>query len=99
MDREAVLKGVVSLLALAAGDSVEDFCARYERVWNFEFDKTSIPHETFKVLDALFDEVVFLNSIPRELWEYPKYRDEPEIRKAVDSARQTILGADEPHSA
>ena len=66
--------------------STQEFCTSFERIWNFEFEKKSISNEAFESLDFLFDEVVLFCPLPREQWEYPKYRDETEIRTAAAMA-------------
>ncbi len=66
--------------------STQEFCASFEQIWNFEFDKKSISNAVFGSLDFLFDEVALFCPLPREQWEYPKYRDETEIRAAAAKA-------------
>lgn len=68
--------------------SAQEFCTSFERIWNFEFEKKSISNEVFEALDFLFDEVALFCPLPREQWEYPKYRDETEIHSA---AAKTLL--------
>lgn len=70
---------------------VQEFCTFFERIWNFEFEKKSISHEMFESLDFLFDEVALFSPFPREQWEYPKYRDEMEIRAAAEGALRSIV--------
>ena len=70
--------------------STQEFCDLFERIWNFEFEKSSVSAEIFKSLDHLFDEVALFCSLPRERWEYPKYRDETEIRAAVEIAARSL---------
>jgi hypothetical protein len=70
--------------------SVQEFCSWFERVWNFEFEKKSVSNEIFEVLDFLFDEVALFCPLPREQWEYPKYRDEMEVRTAAAKALQLM---------
>ncbi len=65
--------------------SVGDFCLRFEHMWNFELSKEALSDKEYQTLDALFDEVVWFSPAPRAQWEYPKYRDEAEIRVAVAS--------------
>lgn len=66
--------------------SAQDFCSSYEQIWNFEFDKKTISSDVFDSLDFLFDEVALFCPLPREKWEYPKYRDEAEIYAAAAKA-------------
>lgn len=66
--------------------STLEFCTSFERIWNFEFEKKSISNEVFESLDFLFDEVALFCPLPREQWEYPKYRDEREIRTVAEKA-------------
>ena len=63
--------------------STQEFCASFERIWNFEFEKKSLSKEVFESLDFMFNEVVLFSPFPREQWGYPKYRDETEIRTAA----------------
>jgi hypothetical protein len=70
--------------------STQEFCASFERIWNFEFKKNSLSNEICARLDFLFDEVVLFCPLPREQWEYPKYRDEAEIRAAATKALLSI---------
>jgi hypothetical protein len=83
----AALEDVIGLLNLVQGQkiSVGDFCVRFEHMWNFEFNKEALSGKEYQSLDTLFDEVVWFSPVPREQWEYPKYRDEAEIRAAVAS--------------
>ena len=83
----ATLEDVIGLLNLFQRQniSVGDFCIRFEHTWNFEFNKEALSEKEYQSLDALFDEVVWFSPVPREQWEYPKYRDEAEIRAAVAS--------------
>jgi hypothetical protein len=66
--------------------STLEFCTSFEQIWNFEFEKKNIANEVFESLDFLFDEVALFCPLPREQWEYPKYRDETEIRAAAARA-------------
>lgn len=75
---------------LAKAISAREFCDSYERVWNFEFDKNSLTGEDFKALEILFDEVVLHCPLPREQWEYPRYRDDLEIEAAAERALSSI---------
>jgi hypothetical protein len=83
----AALADAIGLLNLIQRQeiSVGDFCVRFEHMWNFEFNKEALSEKEYQSLDALFDEVVWFSPVPREQWEYPKYRDEAEIRAAVAS--------------
>ncbi|MFG6428301.1 hypothetical protein ACG00Y_00160 [Roseateles sp. LYH14W] len=72
--------------------SVGEFCSAYEHMWNFQVDKESLPKVSLTLLETLFDEVVWFCPLPRALWEYPKYRDEGEIRLAVASALHALTG-------
>jgi hypothetical protein len=81
------LEDVIGLLNLIQRQevSVGDFCQRFEHMWNFGLDKEALSDKEYQSLDALFDEVVWFSPAPRAQWEYPKYRDEAEIRVAVAS--------------
>lgn len=70
--------------------STKEFCEVYERIWNFEFDKRILSDEEFKALDYLFDEVALHCPLPREKWEYPRYRDDLEIRTATEKVRSLL---------
>ncbi|MFE8646396.1 colicin immunity domain-containing protein [Sphingomonas sp. NCPPB 2930] len=70
--------------------SVQEFCDTFETIWNFNFDKKQIDIEKFEGLDFLFDEVVLFCPAPRTQWEYPKYRDEYEIRAASEKIFRLI---------
>ena len=72
------------------GLAVPEFCATFERIWNFEVDKNAVSPAAFEHLDFLFDEVTLFCALPREDWEYPAYRDEAQIRAVATTARSSI---------
>ncbi len=71
--------------------STQEFCTLFERIWNLQFEKKSVPHKIFETLDFLFNEVVLFSPFPREQWGYPKYRDEAEILAAAAKALLSIV--------
>ncbi|WP_233151930.1 hypothetical protein, partial [Pelomonas sp. KK5] len=93
LDAEATVADIESLMRqLQLGTlSVGDFCSSFERMWNFEVRKDVIPAEIFEPLDALFDEVVWYSPAPMDQWEYPKYRDDSEVREAVAIAQLAVV--------
>lgn len=64
---------------------VESFCRTFENTWNFEFDESEFSAEELNKLEHLFDVVTWFSPLPRERWEYPKYRDESEVRSAAEA--------------
>jgi len=70
--------------------SVVDFCNLFENMWNFEIDKGLLSEESHRSLDVLFNEVVWFCSAPREQWDYPKYRDDPEVRQAASATLRSL---------
>jgi len=88
MSEEATLEEIGNLIEQLQQHaiSMQEFCTLFERIWNFEFEKMSLSNKVFESLVFLFDEVALFCPLPREKWEYPKYRDETEIRAAAGKA-------------
>jgi len=85
MSQKFTIEGIKSLIERFQQHAIsaQEFCVSFERIWNFDFKKNSVSIEIYEALDFLFDEVVLFSPFPREQWEYPKYRDEMEIRSAA----------------
>lgn len=85
MTSSANLSFAIKLMQLCVADEmeVEEFCSWYERFWNFELERTNLSDNESRMLETLFNEVALFVTAPRSSWEYPRYRDEVEIRKAV----------------
>jgi hypothetical protein len=74
----------VALAALNEGRiEVDAFCRNFEELWNFHVDQSSLPDDLCACLGALFDDVVWFSPYPSEVWDYPEYRDEVQIRRAA----------------
>ena len=88
----ATIEGIKDLLeSLLSGTiSPSAFCTCFEELWNFRIEKALVAPHLSDPLDCLFDEVVWFNPLPRGQWEYPRYRDELQIRAAVETALQSF---------
>ena len=67
------MKGV-----LAGEFEVKDFCLLFERHYNFEWPDRSSCND-IRIFEDLFNEVVLFSPLPKEKWEYPKYRTADEV--------------------
>lgn len=68
----------------------EDFCAQFERVFNFEIDRSMIPQSKLAALEELFDDVVYYSPFPKDRVDYPGYRDEVAIRATALKASKVL---------
>jgi hypothetical protein len=65
--------------------SLEEFCSRYETVFNLELDKSSLPDSELRPLAALFEKVVWFSPYPDERKRIPRYLGESEIAAALNA--------------
>jgi hypothetical protein len=63
---------------------IKDFCEQFERIYNLELDKNTVPAVELKLLSALFDKVVWFSPHADERKKIPNYLGEAEIKKALD---------------
>lgn len=64
---------------------IPTFCESFERIYNLELDKKSLPAKEGEQLSKLFDLVVFFSPYPEELARIPNYRSEAQIRDALNA--------------
>jgi hypothetical protein len=62
---------------------IKDFCAKFERVYNLELDKKSVPAQELPELEAIFNKVVWFSPFPEERAQIPNYLGESEIMAAL----------------
>ena len=63
---------------------VQTFCETFERIYNFELDRKSVPVAELKRLSALFEIVVLFSPYTEERKTIPNYVGESEIQKALE---------------
>lgn len=80
------LKNLIELL-LAARLDVSEFCEEYERLFNFELEKKSLPEGELRALERLFNKVVYYSPFAEERKKIPNYLGDKEI---VEGAQSTL---------
>ena|SRR5579864_4361291 len=85
------LKKLYELIKAAKSGSlpIQEFCDRYEIIFNLELDKPSVPASELVPLAALFDRVVWFSPSPDERKRIPHYVGENEIVTALDAVDLT----------
>lgn len=63
--------------------AIGEFCKAFERIYNLELVKSSVPKDELRALGALFDKVVWYSPFPQERARIPQYLGEAEIRQAL----------------
>jgi hypothetical protein len=83
---------LIDLLSRRLGEelSYQDFCSEYEHTFNFDLEKESVTAGEFKILQALFDRIVWYSPFPDERSRIPNYIGEHEVEQAVALARREL---------
>jgi hypothetical protein len=83
------LLGLIEM-ALADAISVQDFCDRFETIYNLELDKSDLRPDEAPVLKAVFDKIVWYSPFPEERAKIPHYIGEEDVKKAVAKAAAAL---------
>lgn len=82
--RETALQLMDQLLSGALG--VQDFCVRYENLYNFGWPNRAEEHQA-ALFRSVFDVVVWYSPFPAERKVIPNYKSEEEVIGLVKSVR------------
>ncbi len=73
-------------MALSDAISVQDFCDRFETVYNLQLDKSALGPDEAPVLKGVFDKIVWYSPFPEERAKIPHYIGEDDVKTAVAKA-------------
>lgn len=62
---------------------LNEFCEKFEKIYNLELDKGTVSPPELARLEALFNKVVWFSPFPEERKEIPNYLGEDDIRQAL----------------
>lgn len=65
------------------GLSVQEFCAEYERVWNFELEPSALAGDEDRVFRRVFDTAAWYTPVEEDRASYPGFRDEESVLAVV----------------
>ena len=92
MTDDVTLDDFKSLIASARNRhiSIEDFCSRYETMFNVEANKTLFQTGELGVLSILFEKVIWFSPFKADLEKIPNYVGEDEIVNAINIAAEEL---------
>ncbi len=77
-------------LLLGKGLSVDDFCAEYERTWNFQLNEERLSQSESELLKRVFDTVVWYTPVVEDRKNYPGFKSESEVFTVVAEVQQQL---------
>ena len=69
---------------------VDAFCAQFEQTYNLELDKSTLSQKETQTFQKLFEEVVWYSPFPEERAAIPNYRDDVDVKQAVERAAKEL---------
>ena len=85
-------------LLLGKRMSIDDFCAEYERTWNFQLNEESLSQSESELLKRVFDTVVWYTPVAEDRKNYPGFQSESDVFTVVTEVQQQLerrVGADD----
>lgn len=83
---------LIWLMALLLGKSmsVDDFCAEYERTWNFQLNEERLSQSESELLKRVFDTVVWYTPVAEDRKNYPGFKSESDVFTVVAEVQQQL---------
>ncbi len=70
--------------------SIAEFCAKYETLWNFERDETSLTAGQAEVLKDLFETAAWHSEVEEDLSANPRFKTSSQVRAHIERARRQL---------
>jgi hypothetical protein len=70
--------------------SVAEFCARYEKAWNFERDESQMSERDARIFEQVFDSVAWYTPIVEDRRASGRFKSEADILGEIERHREEL---------